>query len=172
MNYMRKQAALKKYQSAYDEKTATIDEIKDLLTADPLNFTEEERAEILEEIMADKTEKPKSEQPLSESAGPLPPDISAGLKQNESAESDAKPQPRAGVLQTYSKYKVKPKYSTMVIRGKKEEVLQHYEKTGDCLQVTNIEPKHAEILNQQLPNTMTYYFAEGEPDLLPAENFF
>lgn len=167
MNYMRKKSAVTKYGT--DSQTSTDAELTSIISGDPLNFTKEEVGEIIAEIRkAEPKEVADPELPVPEEKEE---DISKEAEK-EFAASHAVPVQRAGTMLTYYKHKVKPVNESIVLRGKKETILKGYEKEGDVLHVTSIEPQHAEMLNQQVTNTMMYYFLEEQDNFLPAELFF
>lgn len=168
MNYMRKKSAVTKYKDMLDEKFTNIDEVKAALAKDDLHFDKQEIEEIIQEMIDPTPPKSKEEKkaPVVEKTEEP---AAAVRKKPEPTDQPAK---RVGVLKHYYRYKVKQVHETIVLRGRKEEILKGFERTGDCLQVTQIDPKHAEILNQQTPNTMMYYFEENQAGFLAAENFF
>jgi hypothetical protein len=174
MNYMRKKSAVTNYGHLLNSDFSNQDEVKAALAQDPLHFEKDEIDEIIMEMIdptpkkekADKkeTQDTKNETPVEEVVQPP--------QARKKPEPTDQPTMRTGRLKHYYKHKVKQVYETIVLRGRKEDILKGFKKEGVCLQVTQIEEKHADILNQQVPNTMYYYFAEGEDDFLPAENFF
>lgn len=173
MNYMRKKSAVTKYKDLLDEKFTNIDEVKAALAKDDLHFEKTEIEEIIAEMIDPTPPKSKEEkkeekkEPVVEKA-----EEPATTTTRKKPEPTDQPVKRVGTLKHFYRYKVKQVHETIVLRGRKEEILKGFERTGDCLQVTQIDPKHAEILNQQTPNTMMYYFEENQSGFLAAENFF
>jgi hypothetical protein len=166
MNYMRKKSALAKCHAMLEEGKS-MDDISDAMAQDSLNLTEDELIIVMEELMDEGKE--------IESPTPMPEPEPKSLKEivaEQKPVSDAKPTSRVGDLIDFYKFAVKPVNDTIVLRGRKEVILKGYTKIGECLQVTSLEERHAEILNQQVPNALIYYYKDGEDDLLPAENFF
>lgn len=70
-------------------------------------------------------------------------------------------------------FKVKTITKKMFIPGRGTvPVISGYKKVGEKIKSTNCEQRHANIMNQQTPNSFLYYFKEGEDDFIPAEVFF
>lgn len=154
MNTLRKNAAISRY-SSFD---GSPEELRSALQSDEKAYTEDEVNEIITALT------PESGDPGDEHPPPVEKPKSAPAE-NVTIHSNP------NELKTFFKYKIKAKYKNIVLSGgRREEMLEGYEKVGECLQETIIEQQHADSLNLQAPNSMVYYFQEGQPDLIPAEN--
>lgn len=170
MNFMRKKAAFDRY-SPLLKDGKTLDQVKEAVEKDKLEFSEDEIVEIMTAIQdgdLKNEQKDTEQQPASAAEKTEQSPLSAG---SETKDTDL-PKQRRGELKTYQLFKVKEVKDTVVIAGKKQTYLKGFEKAGEMIRETSISEKHAETLNSQVVNTREYYFLPGDNEMIKAEKFF
>ena len=157
MNYMRRKTLKDRYSPMLTEGKPA-EEIKAAILADKLEPTEEEAITVLTDIEAEAADDGENKIDVKKEETPAP------------VESAATPAKRAGDIIAYELFKVKPNIKKYNVGGKIVEAIDTYEKDGALLKISHIEKVHADILNEQTPNTGQYYFAPGE-DSIPGTRY-
>jgi hypothetical protein len=185
MNTFKKNAAVKRFTEMAQNGASEVEVIEALRT-DEKGYAEEEVREIMVEIepvfdqVRDQKDREEAEKARAEEER-LAAEEAAKLNAADvkppsppkPQETQHKPAQVYGTLIQFTQYKVRPLFDSVVIPGEgRKEFLKGYEATGEPIRTSEMEQRHADILNAQTPNSMTYYYKPGQDKFVDAKEIF